>query len=451
MKINKMRKLNESKRLVEDDENPAVDVVSNGSGETTTVDVAVTSKSGDARPATTADKLNIENALTQTLDRALDDARYALAEKNFKANCNVLVKGLPGSSKTATIYNWANMHDCNILYLDAKNPDLQLLTSGGAVVIRTNPEKPTISNAYTSALDDLDRPNSILFLDELNRQTREYMRGSLLTLVADRKVAGIDETKPEGEQDGTRYFPNLLFTVAAINPFKDSDRGATELNDAEKRRFYYRCLFNSEVKTTKSYIKSYYDDKIKEYVADHPELTAEDIARINSFCLRQWIGLNILKHEDFHYTTIDEYMADTTKGQIMCQSILTELVDHSRGEKKRMLQDIETWSDLSEEAKVMLKHILDDLVIPSADAIRAAKGKELGLDLKTSSTAAPSTKDVGVDDEEEIDEFEDAREDDTDFGAGTADEKKKEMAKASDATIEKSLADLADSLTKMTF
>ena len=438
MKIKKEKKLVEAIQSLVEEDDPTVRELDGG--KTTEVDVTVTSDGADAQPATKKEALKIENALTRKLDRALDDALYALDEENFDANCNVLVRGLPGSSKTATIRNWCVANNCNMYYLDAKNPDLQLLTSGASAIDRTDPAHPKVNTAFSNALAKLDRPRSVLFLDELNRQLKEYMRGSLLTLIADRRVAGDDE-------EGYRYFPNLLFTVAAINPPKEGDRGASELNPAERRRFYYTIDFNSEVPTTEVFFKEYYDKKIINYVKHHPDLTKADIDHINSFCLRQWIGIKIIKNENFHYTTIDEYLAQTEKGQITCQSTITELIDHSRGNIKRLIDDIND-GDLAKSAKEMLINIIESLVLPNVDGLRARKAAELGLDL--SATAVDTSDDFASDDEDEDDirpeDFEMGREDDSGFyddGSGmtaaAADVDKAKEAKLSDAATEDKL------------
>lgn len=280
MKIEKNnKKLVESKILVEAD-----DIEVKDGGKEVTADIKVTKEEGAKgiafKPATKKDALIIENTLTRALDRSLDDALYAIEEGNLNSNCNILVEGLPGSSKTATIKNWCLKNECNLYYLDAKNPDLAVLMGGAGSIDKSDPEHHKIKQAYSDALSKLDRPRSILFLDELNRQVKEYLRGSLLTLIAARQVAGDSD-------DGYRTFPNLLFTVAAINPPKADDKGATELNDAEHRRFYYHVQFDSEVASTKSFLQGYYDKKIVDYATDHPELTAKEIERINSLCLRQ--------------------------------------------------------------------------------------------------------------------------------------------------------------------
>ena len=437
--------LTEQATTLTEDEDPSVRETDGGA--TLEVDVAVTDTDETALPASEKDSLRIKNALTDVLDRAFEDAKYALEEDNLDANCNVLVTGLPGSSKTATIRNWCKQHGCNLHYLDAKNPDLQLLTSGGSAIDRTDPAHPKMKQAFSDALAPLERENSVLFLDELNRQVKEYMRGSLLTLLADRRVAGEDK-------EGFKYFPNLLFTVAAINPPKEGDRGATELNDAERRRFYYSVEFNSEVPTTNVYFKEYYDKKIKNYVEKHKDrLTATDIARINSFCLRQWIGTKIILDDDFHYTTMDEYMAATEKGQITCQSTITELIDHSRGDLDRLTQDILA-GGLTPSAKTMLVNIIKRLVLPNVDALRAKKAKELGLDLAVTEEPATSTPvdEPTADDDDDLvtpDDFLMGREDDegfTDDGSAvstgtTVDPEKAKEARVSDAAIMSRLSD----------
>lgn len=439
----------ESKLLMEDAveaEDPTIRTTGPG---TTEVDVKLTP---EGEPATKKVFLKIKNVLTDVLDQALEDAEYALEEENYDANCNVLITGLPGSSKTATVRNWCKARGCHLHYLDSKNPDIQLLTSGSSAVDRTNADNYVLKPAYSEALAPLERERSILFLDELNRQIKEYLRGSLLTLLADRRVAGRDE-------EGFKYFPNLLFTIAAINPPTEGDRGATDLNAAEHRRFYYHVEFNSEVPTTKVFFQGYYDNKLIEYAKKHSAkeggYTAADIARINSFCLRQWLGIHIILDEDFHYTTMDEYIAGTEKGQIICQSTITELIDHSRGEVARLIKDVNA-SALSKEAKVMLVKIIERLVLPNPDSLRMGKAKELGIDLGSSTAPAhveASTISGAEDDDDDVrpEDFLLGREDDEGFsdsgdgatGSGAIDPEKLKASKESDSAISARLSDFA--------
>ena len=82
----------------------------------------------------------------------------------------------------------------------------------------------------TGILDQLDRPNSVLFLDELNR-ARPDVRAALLTLICDHLV---QDFTADG---GMRFFPNFLFTVAAVNPSGKTGYQTYELDQAEMGRF----------------------------------------------------------------------------------------------------------------------------------------------------------------------------------------------------------------------
>lgn len=64
---------------------------------------------------TEAAPLVIKNRLTRDLDKALKAAKY-LGSEHISEVANVLVSGLPGSSKTASVYNWAKLNGVNICY-----------------------------------------------------------------------------------------------------------------------------------------------------------------------------------------------------------------------------------------------------------------------------------------------------------------------------------------------
>jgi len=116
-----------------------------------------------------------------------------------------------------------------------------------------------ISKAASHALDGLDDPNgSVLFLDELNRQKDAGIRGSLLKLVAEKSVLAA------GEKGGVRYFPNLLFAVAAINPYDSRDDGVDKLGDAEKRRYNVVVEFNSTAESAQAFVDFSYDTNLKQ-------------------------------------------------------------------------------------------------------------------------------------------------------------------------------------------
>lgn len=322
-------------------------------------------------------EMRIKNKLTDLLDEALADAEEALEDERYNANCNVLITGLPGSSKTQTVKQWARDNNCKIHYLDAKNPDLQLLISGGGTVDKSDPSDPKIIQAFSDALAPLERERSVLFLDELNRQLKEYLRGSLLTLVADREVSGRTET-------GLKTFKNLLFTVACVNPpAGDKDKGASKLNDAEKRRFYYCITFDSEKATTTEYITKYYDFELKKLALKKKDMDpAKFVNKVRRLVYAQWIGNKIVNHPDFEYSTIADYEAShETDTKIMCQSILTEIIDKCGGDLEKLKRHVTSVVNLVASAKEMLLKIINTIVLPDFKALVAKKERDLGIDL----------------------------------------------------------------------
>lgn len=102
----------------------------------------------------------------------------------------------------------------------------------GGIVARSS-KNPAVATRLgtTEMADTLDKPNSVLFLDEYNRAKTE-IRGAVLTLVQNHLVYD-----PESDS-GYKFLPNFLFTVAAINPANTNYKGAKELDPAEKSRFY---------------------------------------------------------------------------------------------------------------------------------------------------------------------------------------------------------------------
>lgn len=114
-----------------------------------------------------------------------------------------------------------------------------------------------VGQAYSSNLDSLDKPNSILFLDEYTRQKDDQIRGSVLTLINEHYIAGKDH--------GKRYFPNFLFTIAVENPKSAGDSGVAHTNQAERTRFDTTLdHVDSDVPTTLDYLNKNWMKKIKE-------------------------------------------------------------------------------------------------------------------------------------------------------------------------------------------
>jgi len=83
----------------------------------------------------------------------------------------------------------------------------------------------------------LDKPNSILFLDEFNTATPDIM-GSLLQLINNHELPAHVEDENGNLVKTMKTFPNLLFTVIAANPYHpDLFPNNTDLTMAMSSRY----------------------------------------------------------------------------------------------------------------------------------------------------------------------------------------------------------------------
>ena len=352
---------------------------------------------------------NAVNELTKILDRA-----YAASKRNMarggKTGANVLVTGLPGSGKTAIVYAWAKSKGCNIHYLDSKDPNLETVINGMPLRDITVQDKNLVAKAYSNSLAPLHRPNSILFLDELNRQVKPHIRASLLTLINEKEISGTDETGHES------FRKSLLFTIACINPAVPTDKGAAELNDAEKSRFTYQLKdFDSKPANALDFYNKHYSFEIKKHKAtkdawiknyiDENKATQEDAEKawkeelVNLIKIKD-ILIYIVSHPIFAFDTRED-LESLADGQHMMlnQRSLTEAVEDSLGDKTLLLEWIDEFSDLLPRDADMLKEILSTYTL-DLNALLKAEGVGQDTDSKetTSELETPAEPEAEEDD-----------------------------------------------------
>lgn len=220
---------------------------------------------------------------------------------------NVLFIGLAGAGKTARIRAWAEDNGVNLLVKRAVDMDETDL--GGAVAPdMQNLRARRLGSAELDALDEV--PNSVLFLDELNR-ARDSVRGSLLTLIQDHTVT--DPTQPNGE----RVLKNYLFTIAAANPgeqnlgpmakalgwdFNPGDVEAynvRDLDDAEFSRFEVHYT-EADPKSTARYLERKFTKEMSEAQEDGDQ---EEVVELSN---KIELAKTILNHPNFSFDNFSD-------------------------------------------------------------------------------------------------------------------------------------------------
>ena len=351
--------------------------------------------------------LDVPSELTDKLDDCLANALVAQASGTHDG-VDLLVTGLPGSGKTGITKQWAEDRGVKLFYLNAKNDDLGAILNGFPVDTTTEDEEGNtihkVVRSYSTALDPLKRPRSVLFLDEFNRAAPK-LRASLLTLINEHEIEG------PGNK-GTYRFDNLLFTVACINPSVPTDPGAMDLSDAEMSRFVDKLDWDSKV-----------DDAIK-YIVFHLNklLKKHDSADANYafFYVRYNKILNLAKallaDYRFEFDSRDDLLdLFNDKATMLNQRAITDALMSHGYDKQKFLNWVDKYSKFLQKDKDMIHDILDSWVEPEVK-VPNANGTTDEIEDQTSTP----TKQTATTDETDFDSVFGSDGDETDsdlFGA----------------------------------
>jgi hypothetical protein len=337
--------------------------------------------------------LGVENKITRVLDKALKGALRD-QRRNTKHGHNVLISGLPGSGKTASIEDWARTNGINLVEVNAKNNDLEAYINGYTV---KDPDDPRFTTqAFSKNLRALDQPRSVLFLDEYNRQVKQNIRASLYTLINNHKIVG------DGP-NGMYEFKNMLFTIAAINPSIPTDKGASPLNDAEKTRFVHKLMnMDSDSATTIEYLTKHYMKLIKK-LDSSSEFYREDL---EAYLRTMDIGIYVMSHPLFSYDTDTDLVALAKDQKTMLnQRSFVEGLNEVDGDVEEFKEWIRESSDFLKKSIDMLLDILRDYVKPSFETLCAEYEVEADKKAIAAATPAEPTVEPKSPDLEDDDDF----------------------------------------------
>jgi hypothetical protein len=338
--------------------------------------------------------IGVKNIITDTLDMALVSS-LKNKRRGAKFGSNVLIIGLPGSGKTASVEDWAKTNNINLVSINAKNNDLDAYINGYTTKDPDDPHWTT--QAFSKNLMALEEPRSVLFIDEYNRQIKQQIRASLLTLINEHRVVG---DGPRGQHE----FKNLLFTIAVINPAVPTDKGAAALIDAEKTRFVFKLKdMDSDPATTIEFLTKYYNKKIKA-LDPSDEFYKEDLEEYLR-CLD--LGVFIMSHPKFGYDTKEdlEALADEQK-TMLNQRSFCEGLNISNGDVNSFKFWIENSSDFLDKNVDMLLTILKTYIVPTFEGLCAGLGIAVS-DVAKGEVEAEVTTDSSTSTESDIEDDED--------------------------------------------
>ena len=282
-----------------------------------------------------------KGVIEKTLDRLLKVNKLNAKRGHGHFN-NVLFEGAAGTGKTSRIVAWAKENGINLVIKKANELDT---SDFGVVTHDTGADYAT--KVRTSEFDLLDKPNSVLFLDEYNRAPAN-VRATMLTLVNDHIILD-----PQAE-NGYKFFPNFLFTIAAINPYSASYE-TKQLDPAEMSRFRHVSVPN-EPNVVLSYFNKKYDEWIAQDEAEGDMETAKEDKG------RKAILNKLLSHPEFNFDDEEDEMKVMEEGNRLPLNSrsLESLISDSNGTKEDFLN---LWNDyVNNFKKPMAELILKDYV-----------------------------------------------------------------------------------------
>lgn len=195
----------------------------------------------------------------EALDTALKNAKRAAKHGRISGD-NVLLVGRAGTGKTERIKEWARQRGIKIHFTDVQSLDPTDL----AGIMGRDSDNPRYSNRLgNTEFHELDEPNTILFLDEVNRADMETL-GALLTLVQNHTI--VDPEAPGGK----RRLKGMLFTVAAMNPYNP----AYDVNDIDMamRTRFGKINVEADNKFQEAFYEKFLGKELREAEeADDPE------------------------------------------------------------------------------------------------------------------------------------------------------------------------------------
>lgn len=293
---------------------------------------------------------DVEKVLQRALNNAIESIEDGTTEMG--AFPNVLIYGLAGFGKTAKVKAFCRQHNLNIFECDAKS--LDIATVGGIPYPKTDPKTGEITQSPIGSRywDGLNKPNTVLYLDELNR-TGPAVRGSLLTLINEHTLPMTIEDPKTGEVKNVKHYPNILFTVVSINPADDIFQDNEDLDPAMISRHVSVIEQGPDIRDFLSHLTNVYTS-IENNMYLRPERKVKYMGQFE-------IAKALLTDKSFTFDDSNDvraiYYDKTRIGNYLNYRSFYSILRNCDGTKKDYLEAL-SFSGLSKTKVTMIKNIL---------------------------------------------------------------------------------------------
>lgn len=257
------------------------------------------------------------------IEKALDQALRTNRRANKRGTgeyVSILLVGHAGTGKTARVKQWCRDNGLHLVQKNAQTMDIADL--GG--LYAPNEDKTRAINLPNGAFDELNKPNTVLFLDEFNRANSQ-VRFTLAQLIDEHKI-------PDATEEGSyHYFDNLQLVIAAINPAEYGVYNTEPLDMAELNRFR-RIPVKPDPISTLNYLKRFYKEQMELDIQDGDEQSyKENEGRLN-------LATTILGSRQFAFDR-DEEVTNAAEGEysILSPRSFTRALEMSDGTKDELL------------------------------------------------------------------------------------------------------------------
>ena len=328
----------------------------------------------------------VEGELEKELNRSLEKGKIALRkyyekgriDKNYYQN--ILVIGDVGVGKTEKVKAWAKAHGVRLVTFKADSLTIDDI-KGIPVGRKEGTDRAEVVNYGTFDVFDAKNENEliVLYLDEYNR-AKGFKRAAWFKFMDEHTIQD-----PTNMATNEKFFPNLLFTVATINPYflkdesgnttvTDDEEGVEPLSKAEINRFATTYELSTKDRKFNADQLKYYEKYFVMDTKDIPENAVENARKLA-------LVRKLLQNPNFYFNTTKQISKYKEVGDsFLTPRSLTILLNRCDGTKEDFLR--RAVSTVNPENAKMLKTFLSDYTdVPDEANAVWRFWDEFGLDL----------------------------------------------------------------------